>query len=75
MSVKELLSPATMTLDLKARTPAEAFTELGRLLEKAGAVTDLTTYLGAVREREAKVHLRCWRVSSKLLSKACDLQP
>lgn len=53
MSVKELLSPSTITLDMKARTPEEAFTELGSLLAQAGALSDLDTYLRAVRDREA----------------------
>lgn len=54
MSVNELITPATITLDLKATTPEAAIRELGALLEQAGAVTDLDFYLTAVREREAK---------------------
>lgn len=53
MSVKELMLPENITLDLKARTPEEAFVELGSLLAKSGAVADLETYLTAVRTREA----------------------
>lgn len=53
MSVKELMTPDLITLDLKARTPDEAFVELGSLLAQVGAVTDLETYLKAVRAREA----------------------
>ncbi|MFZ5815960.1 MAG: PTS sugar transporter subunit IIA [Bacillota bacterium] len=54
MSIRELISPATVSLDLRARTADEAFVELGGLLEAAGVVSDLNRYLGAVREREAK---------------------
>lgn len=54
MSIRELINPATITLDLQARTPEEAFRELGGLLEQAGAVSDLDAYLDAVRERESK---------------------
>jgi PTS system, fructose subfamily, IIA component len=53
LSIQDLISPETVTLDLKARTPEEAMAELGSLLVKSGAVTDLPTYLQAVKAREA----------------------
>ncbi|MBP2017818.1 fructose-specific phosphotransferase system IIA component [Symbiobacterium terraclitae] len=53
MSIRELITPETVTLDLKAGTPEEAMAELGALLVKTGAVTDLETYLQAVKAREA----------------------
>ncbi len=53
MSIRELISAETITLDLQARTPDEAFVELGSLLAKSGVVTNLDTYLSAVRAREA----------------------
>lgn len=53
MTVKDLMTPAMVNLSLKATTPEEAFVELGRLLAASGAVTDLDTYLDAVRAREA----------------------
>ncbi|MFO7274726.1 MAG: PTS sugar transporter subunit IIA [Bacillota bacterium] len=54
MSIRELLTPETITLDLKARSPEEAMTELGTLLVATGAVADLETYLEAVKAREAQ---------------------
>ncbi|MFZ5827304.1 MAG: PTS sugar transporter subunit IIA [Bacillota bacterium] len=53
MSIRELINASTITLDLQARTPEEAFQELGGLLYRDGAVSDLEAYLGAVRERES----------------------
>ncbi|HLN64461.1 MAG TPA: PTS sugar transporter subunit IIA [Symbiobacteriaceae bacterium] len=53
MSMKELITPDLVTLNLQAHTPDEALVELGNLLARAGAVVQLDTYLGAVRTREA----------------------
>lgn len=53
MSIRELITPDTVTLDLKAGTPEEAMAELGALLVRSGAVTDLDAYLQAVKAREA----------------------
>ena len=53
MSIRELITPGTVTLDLKAGSPEEAMAELGALLVASGAVTDLDTYLQAVKAREA----------------------
>ena len=53
MSMKELITPDLVTLNLQARTPDEAFVELGNLLARAGAVPQLDTYLESVRTREA----------------------
>lgn len=53
MSIKELISAETVTLNLQARDPEGAMRELGALLEQTGAVSDLSTYLEAVRKRES----------------------
>lgn len=54
MSIRELITPDTITLDLKAGRPEEAMAELGALLAATGAVRDLDTYLEAVKSREAQ---------------------
>jgi fructose-specific phosphotransferase system IIA component len=54
VSIRELITPETITLDLKAGRPEEAMAELGSLLVASGAVTDLETYLEAVKAREAQ---------------------
>ena len=53
MSIQALISPDAITLNLQARDPESAMRELGALLEQNGAVADLSTYLDAVRKREA----------------------
>lgn len=52
MSIKELLSPETITLTLQATDRDSAITELASLLAKSGAISDLNTYVAAVRTRE-----------------------
>mgnify|MGYP000850523421 CR=1 FL=1 len=54
MSIRELITPETVTLDLKAERPEEAMAELGALLVRSGAVSDLDAYLEAVKAREAQ---------------------
>jgi fructose-specific phosphotransferase system IIA component len=52
MSIAELLSPETITLDLQAKDVDSAIVELASLLAQTGAVSDLNTYVEAVRTRE-----------------------
>lgn len=52
MSIKELLSPETITLDLQAKDADSAISELASVLARSGAVADLNTYVAAVRTRE-----------------------
>lgn len=53
MSMKDLITPDLVSLNLQAHTPEEAMTELGNLLARAGAVAQLDTFLESVRTREA----------------------
>jgi fructose-specific phosphotransferase system IIA component len=52
VSIKELLSPETINLNLQAKDRDAAIAELASTLAQHGAVTDLNTYVAAVRARE-----------------------
>lgn len=54
MSIKELLSPETITLDLQAKDADSAIAQLASILARSGAVSDVSTYVEAVRTREGK---------------------
>ena len=64
MSIRELITPETVTLDLKAERPEEAMAELGALLVRSGAVSDLDAYLEAVKAARPRAPRRwasAWR--------------
>lgn len=52
MSIKELISPETISLELQATDANSAIQELAAVLVRSGAVADLDTYVTAVRTRE-----------------------
>lgn len=52
MDVVKLLSPDTITTDLRASTKEEAFDHLTRLLYEAGRIEDREAILRGLRERE-----------------------
>ncbi len=52
MSIKELMTPDAITLNLQATDAESAIAELAGLLESTGAVSDKQTYLEAVYARE-----------------------
>jgi fructose-specific phosphotransferase system IIA component len=51
--ISDLMTPARVTLDLKANDRKEAVRELAALLLNDGALTDLDAYLAAVEARES----------------------
>ena len=52
MSIKELISPEAISLELQATDADSAIKELAAVLARNGAVSDLDTYVEAVRARE-----------------------
>ncbi|MDB4895825.1 MAG: system fructose-specific component [Firmicutes bacterium] len=52
MSIKELISPETISLELQATDADSAIQELAAVLARSGAVSDLSAYVADVRTRE-----------------------